>query len=121
MEALAGVSLEIPAGGVGVVGPNGAGKSTLFAPLLVIHATTQSTYPRLAAALRAAPRRAYRNGSATGEWRCNALRARPVEGLRRTSRPGAGPADERLACLPRTEVDAVPRAQPAAGPAQALP
>ena len=75
VDALAGISLEIPAGGVwGVVGPNGAGKSTLFALLLgFIHATTGSVRVR-----GLEPRRyARRHGAAylperfrlPGEWR----------------------------------------------------
>jgi len=91
VEALAGVSLEIPAGGVwGVVGPNGAGKSTLFALLLgFIHATTGSVRIR-----GLEPRRYVRRHGAAylperfrlpGEWRVRtALRALArLEGLRR--------------------------------------
>ena len=91
VEALAGITLEIPAGGVwGVVGPNGAGKSTLFALLLgFIHATTGSVRVR-----GLEPRRyARRHGAAylperfrlPGEWRVRtALRALArLEGIAR--------------------------------------
>ena len=82
VDALADVSLEIPAGGVwGVVGPNGAGKTTLFALLLgFMHPTTGTVR------VRGLEPRSYvrRHGAAylperfrlPGEWRVRtALRA----------------------------------------------
>src|SRR5690606_3384448 len=91
VEALAGITLEIPAGGVWEgVGPCGRGKSTLFALLLgFIHATTGSVRVR-----GLEPRRyARRHGAAylperfrlPGEWRVRtALRALArLEGIAR--------------------------------------
>ncbi|HEX7091698.1 MAG TPA: ABC transporter ATP-binding protein [Longimicrobiales bacterium] len=93
VDALADVSLEIPAGGVwGFVGPNGAGKTTLFALLLgFIHPTAGTVRIR-----GLGPRHYVRRHGAAylperfrlpGEWRVRtALRALArLEGLTRAA------------------------------------